>query len=114
LYVGAAASAAEVAVQVARLKVAFPKQPELFFNILAERIVAHRFTARRLEDAVNSVVDSFRYKELNVSDVIGYDRRAKLYTANEFMRAQMEGERPDEFEKRVVSGRAYWVKKSDM
>jgi len=85
-----------------------------FFNILAERIVDNDFTEKRLIDAVNFVIDNFPYKEINVSDIIKFDRRVKLYTGNEFMNAQMSGIHPSEFERREIEGVKYWILKSDL
>jgi hypothetical protein len=114
LYARGEAAPAEIAAQLARLKAAFPKTERLLFNLIAERVVEHGFTAERLADAVSHVIDTFRYKELNVADIVQFDRRAKLYTEREFIQAQLNGERHTEFERRDVGGSAYWVKKTDM
>jgi hypothetical protein len=96
------------------LQRAFPKMEEDFFNILSERILANKFTEERLRDAVRHVVDNFHYKELNVADIVSYDRRVKLYTGAEFMNAQMNGTHCSKFEKRVIDGEIFWVLKSDL
>lgn len=114
LYADHPATDSAIAGQVARLKAAFPKVEGSFFNILAERIVANGFTDKRLADAVSHVIDTFRYKEINVADVIGYDRRAKLYSESEYIAAQRSGVRHTEFERRDVGGEPYWVKKSEI
>ena len=114
LYADRPVSERSITIQIARLKVAFPKMNAQFFNILSERIEENSFTEQRLEDAVNSVIDSFRYRELNVADVIGFDRRAKLYTGSEYMTAQMNGAKPSDFERRRIGGTLYWVKKTDL
>ena len=85
-----------------------------FFNILAERIVENDFTEKRLIDAVNYVIDSFPYKEINIADIIKFDRCVKLYTGKEFMSAQMSGIHPYEFEMREIDGVKYWILKSDL
>ncbi|KAA6324380.1 hypothetical protein EZS27_026288 [termite gut metagenome] len=77
-------------------------------------MLENEFTAKRLEEAVNHVLDNFQYKELNVSDIIKFDRRVKLYTGNEFVKAQMSGIHPSEFERREIDGTLYWVKKVDL
>lgn len=98
-----------------RLELAFPKMERGFFDLLAERIIANGFTASRLKDAVNHVLDNFQYKELNISDIIRFDRRVKLYTYSEFSQLAIEGKyKWDDFEKRKINGTNYWVKKADL
>ena len=97
-----------------RLSIAFPKMTKEFFVLLTEFVVKNEFTAKRLSDAVNHVIANFQYKELNISDVIKFDQRVKLYTGQEFMRAQMNGIHPSEFEKRIINDVIYWVKKVDL
>ena len=111
LYADLPATDAEVAAQMAKLFVCFPGKEPFFWNVLSERIEANGFTAERLKDAVAHVLDNFRYKELNVADVISFDRLEKLYTGSEYMKAQMNGAQPSDFERREIDGTLYWVKK---
>ena len=97
-----------------RLSTAFPKMTKEFFVLLTEFVLEHEFTAKRLSDAVNHVIANFQYKELNISDVIKFDRRVKLYTGNEFMKAQMSGIHPSEFEMKKIDRVTYWVRKADL
>ena len=88
-------------------------QPE-FWNVLAERIVSVGFTSKRLKNAIENVIDNFQYKELNISDIIKYDRRVKLYTGKEFCEAQLNGTPANEFEKMKIDGVNYFAKKVDL
>jgi hypothetical protein len=103
-----------IAVHIARLKIAFPKMERHFFDILAERIVDNDFTEKRLEDAVNYIIDNFPYKELNVADIIKFDRKIKLYTGNEFVNAQMNGIHPSRFQIKEIEGVKFWILKEDL
>lgn len=115
LYRDAEASPADVAVAMGRLREAFPKMGNGFFNLLAERVMAGGFTASRLRDAVDHVLDTFRYKELNIADVVGFDRRARLYGYNEVCTMVSKGQASfSDFEVREVDGRVWRVKKSDL
>lgn len=73
-----------------KLAIAFawedPVATAQFTALLVKRLKANRFTATRLRDAVNHVMDNFRFKTLNIADVVGYDRRAKTYTPEQFAR----------------------------
>lgn len=86
-----------------------------FFNLLAERLVANGFNDKRLTDAINSVIDNFEYKELNISDIIRYDRKVKMYTYAESAAMVTSGKASfDDFEKREVNGVIYRVLKTDL
>lgn len=82
-----------------------------FYNLLAERIIANGFSDQRLQDAIEKLIDNFQYKEINISDVISFDKRIKLYTYGEVSdlissnRAKM-----DDFEIKDVNGRKFWIK----
>jgi hypothetical protein len=103
----------EVSICNKKLQMAFPAMSAGFFNILTERIHANRFTVKRLEDATAHVIDNFRYKELNVSDIIRFDRRAKLYSYNDVIRITGQFPHPD-FERRTVDGQNWYVRKTDL
>lgn len=115
LYNGEAASPKEIAVSLGRLMMAFPKMSNGFFDLLAERIAANKFTSRRLYDAINSLIDNFNYKELNIADIIKFDKKAKLYSYNEVCRMVSKGEVSfSDFEIREINGECYRVKKTDL
>lgn len=97
-----------------RLSIAFPKMTKEFFVLLTEFVIKHEFTAKRLSEAVNHVISNFQYKELNISDIIKFDKRVKLYTGSQFVNAQSKGIHPSEFEKREIEGKIYWVLKADL
>lgn len=87
----------------------------IFFDLLAERVIENDFTAKRLSDAVNHLIDNFNYKELNIADVIKFDRKAKLYTYSEVCRMVSKGEAAfSDFEIREINGECYRVKKTDL
>lgn len=86
-----------------------------FFNLLSERIIANDFTENRLIDAINHVIDNFAYKELNISDVIRFDRKIKLYTYPEVSDLVTAGKASfSDFEIREINGKTFRVKKSDL
>lgn len=115
LYRDAEPSPTEIAVSMKRLQVAFPKMDPAFFNLLSERIMGNGFTAERLKDAVNHVLDNFPYKELNISDIIRFDRRVKLYTYSDVCQMVTSGKAVwEDFEKREINGTVFRIKKSDL
>jgi hypothetical protein len=115
VYSDSIATPAEIGQQIAKLKVSFPSMKDSFFNVLAERIVANRFTGKRLKDAVNSIIDNFQYKELNVSDVIRFDKRVKFYSYNDVCTLVTKGKADfSDFEVKEKDGKHFRVKKTDL
>lgn len=87
-----------------------------FWNLLSEFVVSENFTSQRLKDAINHVIMNFQYKELNISDIIKFDKKIKLYTYNEVFRMIEKNEVSgfDEFENKEINGKVYRIKKSDI
>lgn len=105
----------EIAVILDRLRDAFPNMRENFFSLLSERVIENDFTAQRLFDAVNNVIDNFQYKELNVADIIRYDRKARAYTYAEACEMVTRGEATfDDFKVIEDGGQVYRVLKIDL
>lgn len=102
-----------IAKSMRKLQSAFPKQSKEFFNVLAERLIANGFTDERLTDAVNNVIDNFQYRELNISDIVRYDKKMRLYTYSEACR--LVTEKGYEFGKNLQRTKrddgVYWIKK---
>lgn len=98
-----------------RLAIAFPDMRKEFFVLLTEFIIKEGFTKERLSDAVNNVIATFKYKEINISDIISYDKRVKLYTYSEVTSLVTQGKASfGDFEIRKVDGKKYRVLKSDL
>ena len=95
---------------------AFPVIDPEYISVLSERLVSNGFTDRRLKDAIGYVIDKFSYKKPNISDIIGFDKKAKLYTYNEAYRLIEKGEVSgfNEFEIVEINGIKYRVKKSEL
>lgn len=115
LYTGDLAEPREIAVSISRLMTAFPKMGDPFFNLLAERVRANKFTTKRLNDAINHLIDNFNYKELNIADIIKFDKRAKLYSYNDVCKMVSKGEATfSDFAVKEINGTHYRVKKTDI
>lgn len=116
LYTDEEASLSDIAVSMYRLRTAFPNMENGFFNILAERVAANRFTSKRLADAVNHLIDNFGYKNILVSDLIRFDKKVRLYTYEEAtIYATTNSVALDKvFVRREIDGVMYRVKKTDL
>lgn len=113
LYNDSLAQLPEVMVAVKKLSCAFKNENAEFWNLLTERIVANSFTSERLKDAINHVLDNFQYKELNISDIVKFDKRKKLYTNEDVYR--LTGRFPSpEYEKIEINGKWFCTKITDI
>jgi hypothetical protein len=69
-----------IAIQVEKLKKAFPMLTAGFYEILTDRIRDLKFSDARLTDSVNNLIDTFTYPHPTVADIISWDKRVKLFT----------------------------------
>ena len=69
--------------QIVRLKAAFPNTPPEMYDVLMDRLKANGFTDARLEDAINNLIDNFKYPVPSIAEIIGFDKRVKLYNYKE-------------------------------
>jgi hypothetical protein len=75
---------AKVAIkEVAKIRTAFPALTPQFADILIERAIAKGFTAKRLIDAVNHVIDNCQYPSPTLANFLSFDKRIKVLTYNE-------------------------------
>jgi len=58
----------------------FPDVREALFKPLLDRVIANKFTRKRIEDAVNNVIDTHKYKTFTIADVISYDKYIPIYS----------------------------------
>lgn len=104
-----------MAITLKKLKVAFPQMEPSFFDILSERIIANGFTDKRLTDAINNVIDNFQYKQLNVSDIVKFDKKMKLYTHSEASAMVTSGKASfEDFGRQEIDGVMYRYLKTDL
>lgn len=100
--------------QTRRLKSAFPNAEPGFFDLVIERVKEKGFTDERLKDAVNHIIDNFRYPQPMVSDVISFDKRVKLHSYSDMMVNVDKGHRFEDYEVRDFDGKKFWIEKSEI
>lgn len=105
-------SADDGAVAVKKLAVAFPNQSRDFFLLLVERMLSNNFTAQRCADAVNYLIDNFAFKQINIADVIKFDKKRKVYTYGQMLSKLVcnGGTEPttDSFNQLKINGKIYY------
>lgn len=116
VFTDAPASVAQIAVSVKKLSVAFPQMKADFFNLLTERISKTGMTAKRLDSAVNKVVDNFTYKQLTIADVLSFDIKCRFLSYSEMCNeATKNGSSTDDYAPVFIEGseKPAWVLKAD-
>jgi len=103
-----------VVTELRKLRAAFPALDQNFMDLIAERLIANGFTDQRLKDAIGNVVDNFTYQKPNISDIIRFDKKIKLYNAAEASKMVTdEGYRYTDFSHYHRNGQLFWIKKTD-
>lgn len=74
------------AINITKIKAAFPALPDAFFDILASRIIDNDFCNERLTDAVNHVIDTCQYPTPTVADFVSFDRKIKVFNYEEMLK----------------------------
>ena len=74
------------AINITRIKAAFPALSDAFFGILASRIIDNDFCNERMTDAVNHVIDTCQYPNPSVAEFISFDRKVKVFTYEEMLK----------------------------
>lgn len=101
---------------IKKLATAFPDMKEDFFNLLAEQIVKADFCAKRLDYALNTLLNTFHYKQLTIADLMSVDVKCKVYTYREMCtEAWSDGANTNDYAP-IYFGDAkkpYWVLKID-
>lgn len=99
---------------IAKLKVAFPKMSDDFFNLLVEMIIEEQMTEKQLIDSVKHVLKNFQYKELTIANILSYDKKVKLYTYNEVCELVTQGKAEmRDFDLKWINDTPYRIKCSD-
>ncbi len=115
IYDDALATPHDVAVGVARLKASFSSIDNGFMEMLAERLSTNKFSANRLKEAIGNVIDTHKWKNtLTIADIIGFDKKIKLYTYNDYAKEVTSYKASDrDFVQHWVEGTLFFVKKND-
>jgi hypothetical protein len=83
LYGEGKVSASGFALNIVKLKRAFPKLPDGWYTILEEMLDEEKFTDQRLTDAVNHLIKTSIYPEPTIANLLTFDRKAKIWTYEE-------------------------------
>lgn len=79
--------------------------------ILTQRITEKRMSAEQVTDAVNNLIDNFKYPVPTVADIVSWDKKVKIYTHREVVDLLPQGYDFSMFEKITVNNQPRWIKK---
>lgn len=84
---GKPATIAQIEAVTTQLAIAFPQMSPNFWGLLGKRIAERRLSAKRLEYAVNHVIDNFTYQRLTIADILGEktDRKFRVLTYGQML-----------------------------
>ena len=72
-----------LALNIVKLKDAFPKLENGWYRQLQRFLETERFTDNRFNDAVENLIKTCLYPEPTIATVLGWDKKIKSYTWNE-------------------------------
>lgn len=115
------ATADDVRMAIGKLDAAFPnsfkteEEKSRFYAILTEMVIRQGLSSKQLSDAIyNCLVNCKTYKQINISDIVGYDKRLKLYGYNEMCVMVTKGEAEmSDFYRVKIRDKYFYIKKSE-
>jgi hypothetical protein len=116
LYNDAPAGEADWAVQALRITSVFPEAGgnAPFMAELSKAVVRKKMTARQLSDAVDNLIETCKYPRFSIAEVVGYDKKVRLYDYDEYCGMCHPGMPADTFESVQVDDVTYFAKKADL
>lgn len=76
----------EVTDFVSRMSACFQQMPAAFWQVVAEEVMAQRFSRDRLAHIARHLMAHHSYPTLTMSDVLSPDKTVKIYSYHEFYR----------------------------
>jgi len=83
VYSGETVSKEQVKREIKNLMAAFPDVTSDFIILLTDRLIDNKFTAERVKDAINHIIDTSPYKRPAIAEIISFDRKMKVFTFEE-------------------------------
>lgn len=84
-YKDAPATTKDMAAAVAKLTMSYPQVKEEFYGVLCSRWKEERWSAQRIKDAIENLIDTCKYPTFSIGQIMSYDRPMKLYTHGGYM-----------------------------
>lgn len=65
---------------IKKISAAFPSIQKEFYDLLTQLVKENQFTDERFSEAVDFVIENYKYPHPSIADFISYDKEYKLYT----------------------------------
>ena len=113
IYSGELASKQQVLSEAKKLIAAFPDIGNDYIILLVDRLTDNRFTAQRVKDAINHVIDTNPYKRPSIADIISFDKKVKLFTYSEIEAKGRQGEKDvfENYERVKIEGKVRFIER---
>ena len=96
--------------QISKMRKVFTQAAPGFYDVLLERIKENNFTDERLKDAVNYLIDNFKYPVPSIADIISFDKKVKLHTYQQVCDKVTAGDKFENYE-RMANG--FYISKAE-
>lgn len=73
-----------------KIRNSFPNLEDGFYEILQERLKDKGFTDKKLNEAVNHVIDNCIYPTPTIANFLSFDKHIKLYTYEQMLKLNDE------------------------
>lgn len=113
-YIGDILQPKTVIQEVSKISIAFPSLSPQFIDILIQRAIDKGFTAQRLKDAVNHVIDNCQYPNPTLANFLSFDKRIKVLSYNELVDL-VSSNRADfgDYHRYTINSKALYIRKVD-
>jgi hypothetical protein len=65
---------------IKRISAAFPYLQKEFYDLLSEMVIEKQYTDARFSEAVNFVIENYKYPHPSIADFISFDKGYTLFT----------------------------------
>lgn len=101
----------EIMVECMRLRIAFPSINPEFIALLVQMVVKEKMTKTQIVDSVDNLMRNFKYPHPTISDIIGWDKKVKLYTHAEVVADIPKGFEFSAYDMITINNEKRWIRK---
>lgn len=94
-----------------KLQACFPQMQPAMMGVMIDRIMSKKMPYAQVKDAVNNIIDNFKYPVPTVADVISWDKKVKLYTHAEVVADIPKGFEFSDYTMVTVNEEKRWIRK---
>jgi hypothetical protein len=94
-----------------RLQSCFPQIPTGMVVVMAQRVLAKQMSAQQLTDAIDNLIDNYKYPVPTVAEVLSWDKKVKLYTHAEVVKEIPQGFEFSAYDMVTINDQKRWIRK---